>query len=67
MKRLDGFGEGIWDKTFVSLDFDKIFAVLSVIEGENDGVFVIVSFESPFSAIGVTGVLCNYALANIQN
>ena len=49
--------EGVGDEAFVSFDFDEVFAVLpAIIEGEADGVFIVVGFELPFAAVGITGV-----------
>ena len=49
--------EGVGDETFVSFDFDKVFAPLpAVVEGESDGVFVVIGFKIPFATISVTGV-----------
>lgn len=52
--------EGVGDEAFVSFDFDKVFAISPAVEeGESQGDFIVVGFELPFSAVGVTGVLCH--------
>ena len=49
--------EGVGDEAFASFDFYEVFATLpTVIEGETNGVFVVVGFKIPFTTIGVTGV-----------
>ena len=49
--------EGVGDEAFASFDFDKIFAPLpAVVEGETNGVLVVVGFKIPFTTISVTGV-----------
>lgn len=49
--------EGVGDEAFASFDFDKVFAPLpAVVEGETNGVLVVVSFKIPFTTISVTGV-----------
>ena len=49
--------EGVGDETFASFDFYEVFAPLpAVVEGESDGVFVVVGFKIPFTTISVTGV-----------
>ena len=38
--------EGVGDEAFMSFDFDEVFSVLpAIVEGEADGIFVIVGFE----------------------
>ena len=37
--------EGVGDETFTSFDFDKVFSVLPVVDGEADGIFVVVDFK----------------------
>ena len=49
--------EGVGDETFVSFDFDKVFAPLrAVVEGETNGVLVVVGFKVPFASGGITGI-----------
>ena len=49
--------EGVGDEPFASFDFYEVFAPLpAVVEGETNGVFVIVGFKIPFTTISVTGV-----------
>ena len=49
--------EGVGDEPFASFDFYEVFAPLpAVVEGESDGVFVVVGFKIPFTTISVTGV-----------
>ena len=52
--------EGVWDEAFTSFDFDEVFSVLpAVVEGEANGVFVVVGIEVPLAAIGITGIECH--------
>ena len=37
--------EGVEDEACTSLDFDKVFSVLPVVDGEADGFFVVVDFK----------------------
>ena len=49
--------DGVGDETFASFDFDKMFALLpAVVEGETNGVLVVVGFKIPFTTISVTGI-----------
>ena len=49
--------EGVGDKTFASFDFYEVFATLpTVIEGETNGVLVVIGLKIPFTTISVTGV-----------
>ena len=49
--------EGVGDKTFASFDFYEVFAPLpAVVEGETNGVLVVVGLKIPFTTISVTGV-----------
>ena len=49
--------EGVGGESFTSFDFYEVFAPLpAVVEGESDGVFVVVGFKIPFTTISVTGV-----------
>jgi hypothetical protein len=49
--------EGVGDEAFTTFDFDEVFAPLpAVVEGETNGVFVVVGFKIPFTTISVTGV-----------
>ena len=49
--------EGVGDEDFMSFDFDKVFLPLpAVVEGETNGVLVVVGFKIPFTTISVTGV-----------
>ena len=53
--------EGLGDEAFTSFDFDEVFSVLpAVIEGETNGVFVVIGIEVPLPAIGITGIVCYY-------
>ena len=41
----------------MSFDFDKVFLPLpSVVEGETNGVLVVVGFKVPFASGGITGI-----------
>lgn len=52
--------EGVWNEAFTSFNFDEVFPVLpAVVEGETDGVFVVVGFEVPLAAICITGIECH--------
>ena len=49
--------EGVGYEAFVSSDFDKVFTVLpTVVEGEMNGVFVVVGVEIPLATIGIIGI-----------
>ena len=49
--------EGVGDKTFASFDFYEVFAPLpAVVEGETNGVLVVVCLELPFTAVRVTDI-----------
>ena len=49
--------EGVGNKTFASFDFYEVFAPLpAVVEGESDGIFIVVGFKLPFSTVGITGI-----------
>ena len=49
--------EGVGNEAFASFDFYEVFATLpTVIEGETNGVLVVVGFKIPFTTISVTGV-----------
>ena len=49
--------EGVWDEAFTSLDFYEVFAPLpAIVEGEADGVFVVVGFKLPFPTVSITGI-----------
>ena len=49
--------EGVGDEPFASFDFYEVFAPLpAVVEGETNGVLVVVGLKIPFTTISVTGV-----------
>ena len=49
--------EGVGDEAFMSFDFDKVFSILpAVVEGEADGIFVVVGIEVPLPTVGITGI-----------
>ena len=49
--------EGVGDVAFVAFNFDEVFSVLpAVVDGDVDGVLVVVGFKIPFTTISVTGV-----------
>ena len=49
--------EGVGDEPFASFDFYEVFAIeMAIVEGETNGVFVVVCFEIPFATIGITGI-----------
>ena len=50
--------EGVGDEAFASFDFYEVFATLpAVVEGETNGVLVVVGFKVPFASVCVTVVL----------
>lgn len=52
--------EGVGNEAFASFDFDEVLAGLpAVVEGEADGIFVVVGFEVPLATIGITGIECH--------
>lgn len=48
--------EGVEDEAFTSFDFDEFFSVLTVVEGEANGIFVVVGIEVPFASVGISGI-----------
>ena len=52
--------DGVGDEAFASFDFDEVFVISpAVVEGETDSVFIVVGFEVPLAAIGITGIECH--------
>ena len=49
--------EGVWDESFMSFYFDKVFIVApAVVEGEAKSTLVVVGFKIPFASGGITGI-----------
>lgn len=49
--------EGVGGESFMSFDFYEVFAPLSaVVEGETNGVLVVVGFKLPFPTVGIIGI-----------